>query len=82
MMRRVKRLAGCVCRQFRVAPDNAQKLIWGLLTIAGGAAQLTVQSPFAKPELPDDVTAFNDLAHFESVFLNAAVPFGNNIIAS
>ena len=82
MMRRVKRLAGCVCQQFRVAPGNAQKLIWGLLTIAGGAAQLTVQSPFPKPELPGDVTAFNDLAHFEAVFLNAAVPFGNNIIAS
>ena len=81
-MRRVKRLAGCVCQQFRVAPGNAQKLIWGLLTIAGGAAQLTVQSPFSKPELPDDVTAFNDLTYFEAVFLNAAVPFGNNIIAS
>jgi len=82
MMRRVKRLAGCVCQQFRVAPGNAQKLVWGLLTIAGGAAQLTVQSPFAKPDLPDDVTTFSDLAHFETVFLNSAVPFSNKIIAS
>ena len=81
-MRRVKRLAGCVCQQFNVAPGSAQKLTWGLLTIAAGAAQLTVQSPFAKPDLPDDVLAFADLAHFETVFLNAALPFGNNIIAS
>ena len=82
MMRQVKRLAGCVCQQFDVAPGNAQKLIWGLLTIAGGTAQMTVQPPFAQPDLPDDVTAFTDLAHFETVFLNAAVPFGRSFVSA
>ena len=82
MMRRVKRLAGCLCQQFDVAPGNAQKLVWGLLTIAGGTAQMTVQPPFAQPDLPDDVTAFTDLAHFETVFLNAAVPFGRSFVSA
>ena len=40
MARRVKRLAGLVCQQFFIEPAAAQKLIWGLLTIAGGAAQM------------------------------------------
>jgi len=50
------------------------------LTIAGGAAQLSVQSPFAKPELPSDIASFNELAHFETVFFNVALPFGRGII--
>ena len=80
MIRRVKRLSGRVSQQFGVTPVDAQKLIWGLLTIAGGAAQLSVQSPFAKPELPSDIASFNELAHFETVFFNVALPFGRGII--
>jgi len=80
MMRRVKRLAGCVCQQFDIAPGNAQKLIWGLLTIAGGAAQITGQPKSAKPDLPDDIRAFTSIAYFETVFLNAALPFSNSFI--
>ena len=80
MSRRVKRLAGLVCQRFSIAPAAAQKLIWGFLTIAGGAAQMTVRPPFTKTELPNDVIAFTGLANFESVFVNAATPLWANLI--
>ena len=82
MARRVKRLAGLVCQKFPIAPAAAQKLIWGLLTIAGGTVQMTVGPPVTKGDFPDDVIAFTSLANFETVFLNAATPLGANIISS
>ena len=81
MTRRVKRLAGLVCQQFSIAPVAAQKLVWRLLTVAGGTAQMTVRPPIAKADLPDDVSAFIGLAHFETVFLNAAAPLGASLPA-
>jgi AcrR family transcriptional regulator len=81
MARRVKRLAGLVCQQFFIEPAAAQKLIWGFLTIAGGTAQMTVSPPFTKVDLPDDVIIFTSLANFETVFVNAAVPLGENLIS-
>ena len=81
MARRVKRLAGLVCQQFSIAPAAAQKLIWGFLTIAGGAAQMTVNPLVPKADLPDDVVDFTGLANFETVFLNAAAPLGANLIS-
>ena len=81
MARRVKRLAGLVCQQFFIEPAAAQKLIWGFLTIAGGAAQMTARQPVTTADLPDDVIAFTGLANFETVFLNAATPLGANIIS-
>ena len=81
MARRVKRLAGFVCQQFFIEPAAAQKLIWGLLTIAAGAAQMTARRSITKADLPDDVIAFVNLANFEIVFLNAATPLGANIIS-
>ena len=81
MARRVKRLAGLVCQQFSIAPAAAQKLIWGFLTIAGGATQMTVSPPVTKADLPDDVVAFTSLANFETVFLNAAEPLGASLIS-
>jgi len=81
MARRVKRLAGLVCQQFSIGPVAAQKLIWGFLTIAGGAAQMTVSPPVSKADLPDDVVAFTGLANFETVFLNAAAPLRANLIS-
>ena len=81
MARRVKRLAGLACQQFSIAPMAAQKLIWGFLTIAGGTAQMTACRSVTKADLPDDVIAFTSLANFETVFLNAAIPFGANIIS-
>ena len=82
MARRVKRLAGLVCEQFSTSPMTAQKLIWGFLTIAGGAAQMTVSTPINKPDLPDDVIAFTGLVNFETVFLNAAAPLGAKLIST
>ena len=79
MARRVKRLAGLVCQQFSIAPKAAQKLIWGFLTIAGGTAQMTVRPIVREADLPDDVIAFTSLANFETVFVNAAAPFGVNL---
>ena len=81
MARRVKRLAGSVCQEFSIAPAAAQKLIWGFLTIAGGAAQMTVSPLVTKADFPDDVVAFTGLANFETVFLNAAAPLGANLIS-
>lgn len=81
MARRVKRLAGLVCQQFFIEPVAAQKLIWGFLTIAGGTAQMTARRSVTKADLPDDVIAFIGLANFETVFLNAAIPLGANIIS-
>jgi AcrR family transcriptional regulator len=81
MARRVKRLAGFVCQQFFIEPVAAQRLIWGFLTIAGGAAQMTAGRSVTKIDLPDDVIAFTGLANFETVFLNAAAPLGANIIS-
>ena len=81
MARRVKRLAGLVCQQFFVEPAAAQKLIWGFLTIAGGTAQMTARRSVTKADLPNDVIAFLGLANFETVFLNAAIPLGANIIS-
>ncbi|MDB9891119.1 TetR/AcrR family transcriptional regulator [Alphaproteobacteria bacterium] len=80
MARRVKRLAGLVCQQFVIEPVAAQKLIWGFLTIAGGTAQMTAHQSVTKADLPGDVIAFMGLANFETVFLNAAIPLGANII--
>ena len=81
MARRVKRLAGLVCQQFSIAPAAAQKLIWGFLTIACGTAQITARQSVTEAGLPDDVIAFTSLANFETVFLNAAIPLGANIIS-
>ncbi|MDA8873081.1 TetR/AcrR family transcriptional regulator [Alphaproteobacteria bacterium] len=79
MARRVKKLAGLVCQQFSIAPAAAQKLIWGFLTIAVGAAKITVSPPVTKADLPDDVVTFTGLANFETVFLNAAAPLGASL---
>ena len=79
--RRVKRLAGLVCKQFSITHAAAQRLIWGFLTIAGGTAQMTVLQPVNPGDLPDDVIAFMDLADFETVFVNAAAPLRVNLIS-
>ena len=70
--RRVKKLAGVACIRLGISPEKAQKLIWGFLSTAAGAAQTTVVTAFEDSSLPDDVSAFNDLSDFHSVFLNAA----------
>ena len=74
MARRVKRLSGIVCSRMKIDPVAAQHLVWRLLTIAGGTAQMTVSSRLDASALPDDVRAFAGLAEFHTVFLNAAKP--------
>ena len=70
--RRVKKLAGIACTRLGASPEKAQKLIWGFLTSAAGAAQSTIETAFDNSILPDDVSTFNDLSNFHLVFRNAA----------
>jgi AcrR family transcriptional regulator len=74
MASRVKKLAGTAYQRLGMNPISAQKFIWGLLTVASGAIQLTMRSSTADKNLPKDVIAFIGSASFETVFLNAAVP--------
>ena len=80
MARRVKRLAGLCCNWFSITPVVAQKMVWGLLTVAVGASQMTIGRSFARANLPRDVVAFAELANFESIFLNAAIPMSAGIV--
>lgn len=74
MAGRVKKLAGTAYRRLGMSPNLAQKFIWGLLTVASGANQMTMRPPLASKDLPEDVIAFIGSTNFETVFLNAAVP--------
>ena len=74
MASRIKKLAGIACHRLEMTPMMAQKFVWGLLTIASGATQMTILPRFTNENLPDDVTAFIRSTDFETVFLNAAVP--------
>ena len=72
--RRVKRLAGIVCGRMMIDPRGAQHLVWRLLTIAGGTAQMAMPPRHDAAAMPADVQAFAGLADFHTVFLNAANP--------
>ena len=74
MARRVKKLAGIACQRLRMTPVLAQKFIWGLLTIASGATQMSMRHSHSSGNFPEDVTVFIGSTSFETVFLNAAVP--------
>ncbi len=74
MASRVKKLAGTAYLRLGMNPILAQKFIWGLLTIASGAIQMSTQYSFASKDLPADVGVFISSASCETVFLNAAVP--------
>ena len=74
MARRVKRLAGIVCARLTIDAVAGQRLVWRLLTVAGGAAQMTAKSSYDAGNLPADVQAFADLADFQTVFMNAMMP--------
>jgi len=74
MARRVKRLAGIVCARLTIDAGTGQRIVWRLLTVAGGAAQMTAQPPHDAGNLPADVQAFAGLADFQTVFMNAMVP--------
>lgn len=80
MASRVKKLAGIAYQRLGMNPILAQKFIWGLLTIASGAIQMTIQPSVVSSYLPKDVTAFIGSVSFENVFLNAAVPLCSELM--
>jgi AcrR family transcriptional regulator len=73
-VRRVKRLSGIVCDRLKIDAAAGQRLVWRLLTVAGGAAQMTGKPVYDASELPEDVQAFANLADFQTVFMNAMNP--------
>ena len=80
MASRVKKLAGIACQRLRMTPVLAQRFIWGLLTVASGATQMSMRPPHSSEGFPDDVTSFIGSTNFETVFLNAAVPLSVGIM--
>ena len=79
MASRVKKLAGIACQRLGMNPVLAQRFIWGLLTIASGATQMSIRPLYSSEDLPEDVTLFIGSSSFETVFLNAAVPLCSGI---
>lgn len=75
MASRVKKLAGLACQRLDMTPVLAQKFVWGLLTVASGATQMSVPPSQLSGDFPEDVTFFIGSTHFETVFLNAALSF-------
>ena len=82
MARRIKKLAGIAYGRLGMSPTLAQRFIWGLMTIALGANQMTIAPRFAEKNMPEDVTAFINSTGLEIVFLNAAVPLYAGLIKS
>ena len=74
MASRVKKLAGIACQRLDMTPVLAQKFVWGLLTIASGATQMSMPPPKLSGDFPEDVAFFIGSTDFETVFLNAALP--------
>ena len=74
MASRVKKLSGIACQRLRMTQVMAQRFIWGLLTIASGATQMSMRPSHSSEDFPDDVMSFVASTNFETVFLNAAVP--------
>ena len=80
MARRVKKLAGIACQRLGINPVLAQKFVWGLLTIASGANQMSMRHVYSSGDLPEDVKVFIGSTSFETLFLNASVPFCSGIM--
>ena len=74
MASRVKKLAGIAYQRLGMNPILAQKFIWGLLTVASGATQMSTRPLHANGDFPEDVRVFIDSTSFRTVFLNAALP--------
>ena len=79
MISRVKKLAGIACHRLGMTPSSAQRLVWALLTIASGAIQISCRPMVPITDLPKDIVAFVSATSFETVFLNAAKPFWENM---
>ena len=74
MASRVKKLAGIACQRLGMSPVLAQKFIWGLLTVASGATQMSMRALHSSGDFPKDVAVFIGSTSFETVFLNASEP--------
>jgi AcrR family transcriptional regulator len=80
MASRVKKLAGIACQRLEMTPVLAQRFVWGLLTVASGATQMSMPPSQLSGDFPADVTTFIGSTNFETVFLNAAVPLCTGMI--
>ena len=80
MASRIKKLAGIACHRLGMTPVMAQKFVWGLLTIASGATQMSMRPSHPSGDFPQDVTGFIRSTNFETVFLNAAAPLFASIL--
>ena len=80
MASRVKKLAGIACQRLDISPVLAQKFVWGLLTVASGATQMSMRPSHPSGDFPQDVTGFIRSTNFETVFLNAAAPLFASIL--
>ena len=80
MANRIKKLAGIACQRLGMTPVFAQKFVWGLLTVASGATQMSMPPSQLSGDFPADVETFIGSTNFETVFLNAAVPLCTGMI--
>ena len=80
MASRVKKLAGIACQRLGMTPVLAQKFVWGLLTVASGATQMSIRQLHSSGDFPEDVKVFIGSTSFETVFINAAVPLCSGIM--
>ena len=80
MASRIKKLAGIACQRLGITPVMAQKFVWGLLTIASGATQMSMRPLHPSGDFPQDVAGFIRSTNFETVFLNAAAPLFAGIL--
>ena len=78
--RRVKKLTGIACQRLGINPVLAQKFVWGLLTVASGATQMSMRHLHSSEDFPEDVKVFVGSTSFETVFLNAALPLCSGIM--
>ena len=80
MITRVKRLASLACSCLKIEPTPAHQLVWGLLTAASGALNLTDPSADLAIALPDDFKAHRKIIDFSSVFFNLVKPLEMSLI--
>ena len=74
MASRVKKLAGIACQRLGMTPVLAQKFVWGLLTVASGATQMSIRPSHSHEKFPEDVSFFIGSTSFQTLFLNATLP--------
>ena len=79
MATRIKRLASLACSCLKIEPTSAHQLVWGLLTAATGALNLTGPVTTLTTVLHDDVKAHRKIIDFSSVFFNLVKPLETSL---